>query len=211
MNGFEGMLFATILLTFLAVSSRLFTRAAVPHNLSQNIRRHTDKAIVASLIPGACAAILYATFKGLDLYLRDHLQMQRLTAMLVIVLGVVAPWCVGIYFGYRTARAANKVLRAIGSMERTDLPDRSGSTRSGLVVDATSPLHSATGPFGFTRRKGSKPKPSPAPAPRPASASLAHKSSHTRAPKHSRKNLYSCHCASAPATKSDRETPAAHA
>jgi hypothetical protein len=43
--------------------------------------------------------------------------MQRLTAMLVIVLGVVAPWCVGIYFGYRTARAANKVLRAIGSME----------------------------------------------------------------------------------------------
>jgi membrane protein CcdC involved in cytochrome C biogenesis len=117
MNGFEGMLFATILLTFLAgVFALIYKDSRPPQPVTEYPTTHR-KAIVASLIPGACAAILYATFKGLDLYLPDHLQMQRLTAMLVIVLGVVAPWCVGIYFGYRTARAANKVLRAIGSME----------------------------------------------------------------------------------------------
>jgi hypothetical protein len=60
---------------------------------------------------------LYGTFKGLDLYLRDHLAAPRPLAFLIIVFGVITPWCVGIYFAYRAARAANKIFRAIGSME----------------------------------------------------------------------------------------------
>ncbi len=117
MNGFEGILFAAILLAFLAGVVALIYKGSRP---LQPVPEHPTthrRAIVASLIAAACAVILYATFKGLDLYLRDHLQMPRLTAMLVVVMGVVAPWCVGIYSAYRTARAANKVLRAIGSME----------------------------------------------------------------------------------------------
>ena len=72
---------------------------------------------MASLIPVVCAAILYGTLKGLDLYLRDHLTAPRPLAFLIIVFGVITPWCVGIYFAYRAARAASKTLRAIGSME----------------------------------------------------------------------------------------------
>lgn len=71
---------------------------------------------MASLIPGVCAAILYGTFKGLDLYLHDHLAVRPLSIWIILI-GVIAPWCVGIYFAYRTARATNKTLMAIGSME----------------------------------------------------------------------------------------------
>jgi uncharacterized membrane protein len=117
MSGFEGVMFAAILLAFLAgVFALIYKGSRPPQPVSEHPTPYR-KAIVASLIPVACTAILYATFKGLDLYLRDHLQVPRLTATLIIVMGVVAPWCVGIYSAYRTARAANKVLRAIGSME----------------------------------------------------------------------------------------------
>jgi hypothetical protein len=117
MNGFEGILSAAILLAFLAGVLALIYKGSHP---PQPVPEHPTpcrKAIVASLIPIVCAAILYATFKGLDLYLRDHLEVPRLPAILIIAMGVVAPWCVGIYSAYRTARAANKVLRAIGSVE----------------------------------------------------------------------------------------------
>lgn len=50
----------------------------------------------------------------------DRLNTQpppELPTILIIVMGVVARWCAGTYFAYRTARAANEMLRAIGSME----------------------------------------------------------------------------------------------
>ena len=117
MNGFEGILFAAILLAFLGgVFALIYKGSRPPQAVPEHPTQHR-KAIVACLIPVVCTAILYATFKGLDLYLRDHLQVPRLPAILIIVMGVVAPWCVGIYSAYRAARAGNKVLRAIGSME----------------------------------------------------------------------------------------------
>jgi hypothetical protein len=117
MNGFEGILFTAILLALLAGVFALIYKGSRP---PQPVPEHPTpprRAVVASLIPVVCTAILYATFRGLDLYLRDHLTVPRLPAILIIVIGVVAPWCVGIYSAYRAARAANKILRAIGSME----------------------------------------------------------------------------------------------
>jgi hypothetical protein len=117
MNGFEGILFTAILLALLAGVFALIYKGSRP---PQPVPEHPTpprRAVVASLIPVVCTAILYATFRGLDLYLRDHLTVPRLPAILIIVIGVVAPWCVGIYSAYRAAPAANKILRAIGSME----------------------------------------------------------------------------------------------
>ena len=117
MNGFEGILFTAILLAFLVGVFALIYKGSRP---PQPVPEHSTplrRAVVASFIPVVCTAIVYATFKGLELYLRDHLTMPRLTAILVIAIGVVAPWCVGIYSAYRAARAASRVLRAIGSME----------------------------------------------------------------------------------------------
>ena len=117
MNGFEGILFDAILLAFLAGVFALIYKGSRPPQPVPEHPTPRKKAVAASLIPVVCAAILYATFKGLDLYLSDHLQVPRLPAILIIAMGVVAPWCVGIYSAYRAARAANKVLRAIGSVE----------------------------------------------------------------------------------------------
>lgn len=117
MSGFEGVLFAAILLAFLAGVFALIYKGSRP---PQPVPEHPTpprRAVVASVIPVVCTAILYATFRGLDLYLRDHLRVSRLPAILIILMGVVAPWCVGIYSAYRAARAANKILRAVGSME----------------------------------------------------------------------------------------------
>jgi hypothetical protein len=117
MNGFEGILFTAVLLAFLVGVFALIYRGSRP---PQPVPEHPTpprRAVVASLIPVVCTAILYATIRGLELYLRDHLTVPRLPAILVIVMGVVAPWCVGIYSAYRAARAASVVLRAIGSME----------------------------------------------------------------------------------------------
>jgi hypothetical protein len=102
MSSFEGVLFAAI------------SRPPQP------VPEHPippRRAVVASFIPVVCTAVLYATFRGLDLYLQGHLTVPRLPAILIVLMGVVAPWCVGIYFAYRAARAANKILRAVGSME----------------------------------------------------------------------------------------------
>jgi hypothetical protein len=68
-------------------------------------------AVFAALMPVLCTAALYATF----IYLRDHLFPPRPLAILFA--GVIAPWCVGLYFAYRAARTANRVLRAIGAVE----------------------------------------------------------------------------------------------
>jgi len=117
MNGFQGVLFAAIVLAFLAGIFALIYKGSRP---LQNVSEHPTpprRAVVASLVPVVCTAILCATFKGLDLYLRDHLTVPRVAAILIIVIGMVAPWCVGIYYAYRAARAANRTLRAIGSME----------------------------------------------------------------------------------------------
>lgn len=117
MNGFEGIQFAAILLALFAGVYALIYKGSRPPQAAPERPTPHRKAIVASVIPVVCIAILYAIFKGLDLYLRDHLQVPRLPAILIIVMGVVAPWSAGIYSAYRAARAANKVLRAIGSME----------------------------------------------------------------------------------------------
>jgi hypothetical protein len=117
MNGFEGILFAAILLAFLAGVFALIYKGSRPPQVVPEHPTPHRKAIVASFIPVVCAAILYATFKGLDLYLQDHLEVPKLPAILIIVMGAVAPWGVGIYSAYRAARAANKALRAIGSLE----------------------------------------------------------------------------------------------
>ncbi|MGH9528422.1 MAG: hypothetical protein ACRD2S_00715 [Terriglobales bacterium] len=117
MNGFGGALFTAILLAFLAGVFALIYKGSRPPQPVAEYPTPQRKAVVASLIPVVCTAILYATFRGLDLYLRDHLTVPRLPAILIIVMGVVAPWCMGIYSAYRAARAANKILRAIGSME----------------------------------------------------------------------------------------------
>jgi len=117
MNNFESILLTLIFLAFLAGIYILIYKGSRP---PQPVPEHSTppkNAAVVSLIPVVCAAILYGTFKGLDLYLRNHLAVPRPLSIWIILIGVIAPWCVGIYFAYRTARAANKTLRAIGSME----------------------------------------------------------------------------------------------
>jgi len=117
MNNFEGTLLTVIFLALLAGVYVLIYKGSRPPQPVPEHPTPPKKAAVASLIPGVCAAILYGTFKGLDHYLRDHLAVPRPLSIWIILIGVIAPWCVGIYFAYRTARAANKTLRAIGSME----------------------------------------------------------------------------------------------
>ena len=117
MSGFEAVLLLVIVLAFLAGVFALIYKGSRPlQPLPEHSTPHRT-AVVASFIPVVSIAILYATFRGLDLYLRDHLVVSRPAAISIILVGVVAPWCVGIYSAYRAARAANKILRAIGSIE----------------------------------------------------------------------------------------------
>ena len=117
MSCFEGVLLAAILLAFLAGAFALIYKGSRPPQPVPEYPTPHRRAVAASFIPIVCTGILYATFRGLDLYLRDHLTVPRLLAILIIMMGVVAPWCVGIYSAYRAARTANKILRAVGSME----------------------------------------------------------------------------------------------
>ena len=117
MNTLESMLLTTIFLAFVAGVYILIYKGSRP---PQPVPEHLTpprKAAVASIIPVVCAAMFYGVFKGLDLYLRDHVAVPRPLSIWIVLIGVIAPWCVGIYFAYRAARAANKILRAIGSME----------------------------------------------------------------------------------------------
>lgn len=117
MKGFENLLLVAISLFFLAGIFALIYKGSRPPQPIPEKPKSPRKAILAPLIPAVCTAILYATFKGVGLYLRDHLQIPTLPAILIIVTGVVAPWCLGVYFAYGATRAEDKVLRAIGSME----------------------------------------------------------------------------------------------
>jgi hypothetical protein len=117
MNNFESILLTVIFLAFLAGAYILIYKGSRPPQPVPEHPTPPKKAAVASLIPVVCAVILYGTLKGLDLYLRDHLAVPRPLSIWIILIGVIAPWCVGIYSAYRAARAANKTLRVIGSME----------------------------------------------------------------------------------------------
>ena len=117
MNIFESILLPVVCLAFLAGVCGLIYKGSRPLQLVPENSVPSKKAAVASFVPVVCTAILYGTFKGLDLYLRDHLSAPSPLAFLIIVFGVIAPWCVGIYFAYRAARTTNKILRAIGSIE----------------------------------------------------------------------------------------------
>ena len=96
MSGFEGVLFAAMLLAFLAGVFALIYKGSRPLQPVPEHPTPRERAVAASVIPVVCIAILYATFKGLDLYLRDHLTVPRLAAIFIILMGVVVPWCVGI-------------------------------------------------------------------------------------------------------------------
>ena len=78
------------------------------------------QAALAAVVPVVCALISYATFRAIGIYLTVHLAppIPWITPMRVgMFLGGIAPWFVGVYFAYQTARAANKGLRAIGAVE----------------------------------------------------------------------------------------------
>jgi hypothetical protein len=117
MNTFESILLTAVFFAFLAgVYGRIY-KGSRPLQPVPERSVPPKKAVVASFVPVVCTVIFYATFKGLEVYLRDHLAMPRPVAFLIIVFGVIAPWCVGIHFAYRAARTTNKTLRAIGSTE----------------------------------------------------------------------------------------------
>jgi hypothetical protein len=115
MNYFGSILLTVIFSAFLAGIYILIYKGSRPPQPFPENPTPPKKAAMASLIPVVCAATLYGTFNGLDLYLRDHLAVPRPLSIWIILIGVIAPWCVGIYFAYRAARAANRTLRAIGS------------------------------------------------------------------------------------------------
>jgi hypothetical protein len=117
MNTLDSILLPVICLALLAGVYGLIYKGSRPLQPVPGHSTPPKKAVVASFVPVVCTTILYGTFKGLDLYLRDHLTAPSPLAFLIIVLGVIAPWCVGIYFAYRAARTTNKILRAIGSIE----------------------------------------------------------------------------------------------
>jgi hypothetical protein len=73
------------------------------------------RAALAAFVPIVCALIQYATFKAVVLYDVAYLAPPR--PLVILFVGVIAPWLVGIYFAYVAARAASKVLRAVGAVE----------------------------------------------------------------------------------------------
>jgi len=73
------------------------------------------QATFAAFMSAVCAAILLATFTSLGPYVSEHLAPPK--PLVVLFVGGIAPWFVGIYFAYKAARAGNKVLRAIGASE----------------------------------------------------------------------------------------------
>lgn len=73
------------------------------------------QATFAALMSVVCGAILLATFTRLGPYVSEHLAPPK--PLVVLFVGVIAPWFVGIYFAYKAACAGNKALRAIGASE----------------------------------------------------------------------------------------------
>jgi hypothetical protein len=68
MNNFESILLTVIFLGLLAGVYILIYKGSRPPQPVPEHATPPKKAAVASLIPVVCAAILYGTFKGLDLY-----------------------------------------------------------------------------------------------------------------------------------------------
>lgn len=73
------------------------------------------RAALAAIVPFACALIPYLTFKGVEQYRRSHFASP--SPLIILSVGVIAPWFVGLYSAYTAACAANKLLRAIGALE----------------------------------------------------------------------------------------------
>jgi hypothetical protein len=72
-------------------------------------------ATFAAFMSVVCAAILLATFTSIGPYVSEHLAPPK--PLVVLFVGGIVPWFVGVYFAYKAARARNKVLRAIGASE----------------------------------------------------------------------------------------------
>jgi len=80
----------------------------------------SNQAALAAVVPVVCALISCTTFQAIGSYLTVHLAPSKAWIMPMRVgmfLGGIVPWFVGIYFAYKTARAANEGLRAIGTVE----------------------------------------------------------------------------------------------
>lgn len=110
---------ALIVLVLGALLVAIFKSSRPPQPIPSNPTA-PKRAVRAAFVPLACAVVSYATYKGLDLYLTVHLVPPKpliLPMRAGWFVGGVAPWFVGLYFAYVTARAANKVLRAIGALE----------------------------------------------------------------------------------------------
>ena len=110
------ILFGVTLVAFLAGLLAIIYKGSRPLQPVPENPTAPRKAAFAALVSLVCAFIPYATFKGLDLYMRDHFAPPP-RPVVILICGVIAPWCVGIYFAYRAARTANKALRAVGSVE----------------------------------------------------------------------------------------------
>src|SRR2546423_1472139 len=94
MNTFESILLAAVFFAFLAGVFGLIYKGSRPFATCPERSVPPKKAVVASFVPVVCTATLYGTFKGLELYLRDHLTAPRPLVFLIIVFGVIAPWFV---------------------------------------------------------------------------------------------------------------------
>jgi hypothetical protein len=81
----------------------------------QSTPTSSKQATVAAFMSVVCAAILLVTFTTLGPYVGEHLAPPK--PLVVLFVGGIAPWFVGIYFAFKAARAGNKVLRAIGASE----------------------------------------------------------------------------------------------
>lgn len=73
------------------------------------------QATVAAFMSVLCAVILLVTFTSLGPYVGERFGPPK--PLVVLFVGGIAPWFVGIYFAYKAARAGSKVLRAIGASE----------------------------------------------------------------------------------------------
>jgi hypothetical protein len=117
MNMLPVVTVAVLLLATLLVAA--FKGSRPPQPIPSNPTT-PKRAKFAALVPVVCAVLSYATFKTFGSYLRVHLVPPEQLVIPMRVgwfVGVIAPWFVGLYFAYVAARAANKALWAIGSLE----------------------------------------------------------------------------------------------
>ena len=73
------------------------------------------QATVAAFMSVLCVVILLVTFTSLGPYVAEHFAPPK--PLVVLFVGGIVPWFVGIYFAYKAARAGSKVLRTIGASE----------------------------------------------------------------------------------------------